>query len=473
MNSTTNIKKLKAAKVKCLHSFEFFTRYFFKQANNRKFILNDHHKIIIDALVKVSRGEIKRLIINIAPRYSKTELAVKMFIAWCMARNAQSKFIHLSYSDTLALDNSEEVKDLITSDEFQQLFPNVRIKKDSKAKNKWYTEAGGGVLARSSSGQVTGFGAGAVDEEDEFLSDSPKFAGAIIIDDPIKPDDAHSETLRNKINTKFDSTIRSRTNSRNTPIIVVMQRVHEEDLSGYLQTVEPGVWTVISLPAIKEDGTALWDHKHTIEELRQLEAINKYVFETQYMQNPTTPEGKPFHKSNLKWFTSAELPDILKNSEGCISYLDPKDEGSDFYCHVFGHIVGNSIYVTDVIHNQHNTDITIPASVNKIKENNCEHTVGETNAMGAMVVKSLRDQTQKKVVGIHNITNKMTRISTYEASIVRHMIFLSDSHVGSEYASYIQRLTSFAYAENKIDDAPDATAGLMSLAMIKYKHLFQ
>lgn len=287
----SRVKKLKVAKFLCLESLLFHTRYNFKQHHKRKFVIGDHHRIICDALEKVLSGEIKRLIIEIAPRYGKTELAVKQFIAHGLALNPAAKFIHLSYSDTLALDNSEEVKDLIQEDFYQELFPEVQLKKDSTSKKKWYTTAGGGVYATSAAGQVTGFGAGLVDEEDggramtpkekkelvekldamsdedrktlfanlddtkeerefrnnidEFLNgineqmefDHPilkkqKFGGAIIIDDSIKPEDADSDTIRERVNSRFDSTIRNRTNSRNTPIIVIGQRLHPRDLPG-------------------------------------------------------------------------------------------------------------------------------------------------------------------------------------------------------------------------------------------------
>jgi hypothetical protein len=86
------------------------------------------------------------------------------------------------------------------------------------------------------------------------------FGGAIIIDDPVKPDDADSDTLREKVNNRYDSTIKNRVNSRNTPIIVIMQRLHPMDLSGYLQRDdEEDEWEVIELPCIKKDGTALWE----------------------------------------------------------------------------------------------------------------------------------------------------------------------------------------------------------------------
>ena len=281
------ITEEKVIRYKTSNSFEFFIRYFFKELHGRRFVMNDHHNQMIEILEKVINGEITRLIINIAPRYSKTEIAVKNFIAFCLALNSKAKFIHLSYSDTLALDNSEEIKDFIQSDQFQRLY-DVKIKADSKSKKKWYTVDGGGVYATSAGGQVTGFGAGKVENDDEEIDDfmsyietARGFGGAIVIDDPIKPDDADSDTIREKINNRFDSTIRSRTNSRKTPIIIVMQRLHPEDLSGYLLDVEASKWHVLSLPVIKDDGTALWPFKHTIEELLDLQNANESVFKRQ------------------------------------------------------------------------------------------------------------------------------------------------------------------------------------------------
>ena len=90
----------------CKQDLLFFTRYMYKQMTGSKFVINWHHKEICDHLNKVVSGEIKNLIINVPPRYSKTELAVINFIPWCFLRNPSSKFIHLSYSNSLVLDNS-------------------------------------------------------------------------------------------------------------------------------------------------------------------------------------------------------------------------------------------------------------------------------------------------------------------------------------------------------------------------------
>lgn len=203
----------------------------FKERFKKKFITGKHHIEITEALDKVLTGEITRLIINIAPRYSKTEIAVKSFISMGLAINPKAKFIHLSYSDDLVRDSSSEIQDIINEDSYQRLFDVTLASTSTK---KWTTTAGGGLYAVSSSGQVTGFGAGVVDEEElsnavsdldgEFVS-YDGFAGAIVIDDPIKPDEAMSALVRNKVNLKFETTIRNRVNSRKTPIIIIMQRL--------------------------------------------------------------------------------------------------------------------------------------------------------------------------------------------------------------------------------------------------------
>ena len=118
-----------------------------------RFIVGDHHRKICEALDKVVRGEIKRLIINIAPRYGKTELVSKNFIAYGLALNPRSKFIHLSYSDDLVLDNSKEINETVQSDYYQRLFPEVVV--ESKNAKKWYTSVGGGLYAVSAAGLFT------------------------------------------------------------------------------------------------------------------------------------------------------------------------------------------------------------------------------------------------------------------------------------------------------------------------------
>jgi predicted phage terminase large subunit-like protein len=281
-------------KQKCEDSLLFFTRYIFKENTGNKFEAAEFHKTLSNTLHKVHNGEIKRLIINIPPRYGKTELAVKMFIAWTLAKNPMAKFIHLSYSDSLALDNSSMTKEYINSDAFQSIW-DLQLKKDSQSQKKWYTTQGGGVYATSSGGAITGFGAGS--------------GGAIIIDDPLKPDDALSDVRRSFINNRYNTTIRSRVNDRDVPIIVIMQRLHEDDLSGYLLDGGSGEqWHHLKLAALDENNNALWPEKHSFEELEAIRQADRYTFSGQYLQIPSPPEGGEWRKDWFNIINRAELP---------------------------------------------------------------------------------------------------------------------------------------------------------------------
>jgi len=293
-------KEKKVLKVMCENDLLFFTRYIYKENHRRNFIVSPHFVIIANKLMDVINGKTKRLIINIPPRYGKTELAVKAFIAYGLAINPSSKFIHLSYSDDLALDNSSQAKEYIESDSFQSLWP-MSLKKDAQGKKKWFNEHGGGVYATASGGAITGFGAG--------VADSKIFSGAIIIDDPLKPDDAFSEVKRKSVNERYNNTIRSRVNDRETPIIVIMQRLHEDDLSGYLLNGGSGEdWEHLCLPALNENNEPLWKEKHTFQELEAIRQGSRYTFAGQYMQTPAPDEGGEWKKEWFQIIDKSQVP---------------------------------------------------------------------------------------------------------------------------------------------------------------------
>lgn len=218
-----------------------FMRYFFKIREGNKMECNWHHYLIQYVLQAVLDCKVERLIINIAPGYTKTELAVINFITRGIAINHRAKFIHASYSRDLVLENSSKIKDTILTEEFQKLWP-MKIRTDKKSKAMWFTDDGGGMLAAATSGQITGFRAGRMQEG---------FTGAFIIDDPLKPDDGFSTPRRTTINTRFNNTMRSRLALETVPMIVIMQRIHEDDLSGYLLKGGSGdMWHHLTIPTL-------------------------------------------------------------------------------------------------------------------------------------------------------------------------------------------------------------------------------
>jgi predicted phage terminase large subunit-like protein len=459
---------LKVARIKCLKGLLFFTRYFFKKRFNRKFVIGEHHELICEALERVYRGEITRLIINIAPRYGKTEVAVKNFIANGLALNPAAKFIHLSYSDTLALDNSEEVKDMVQESWYQELFPEVQIKKDSKAKKKWYTTKGGGVYATSSNGQVTGFGAGKVDEEEENQEEDPAemdeffadwehkagFGGAIIIDDPLKPEDALSDLRREKVNSRYDSTISNRVNSRKTPIIIIMQRLHPQDLCGYvIENSEPGEWEVLSLPSIKADGTALWPFKHTLEELNKLWKRNARVFESQHLQNPKPLEG-------LLYKALREYGVIPPGNSSIRAICDTADTGNDYLCCIVYVVTTTAYYISDVYYTQEGMETTENEMAVFLTKHNVESIRIESNNGGRGFARNVEricrtiGNKRTSFDWFHQSDNKQVRIFT-KAAEVQNMIFFPAGWDKLWPAFYSAVTGYLAKGKNKHDDAPD------------------
>jgi predicted phage terminase large subunit-like protein len=269
----------------------WFTRWMFVNRRGYTWQQANHHKTVCDALMRVFRGECKRLIINIPPRYSKTEI-VKNFVGWSLGHYPDCEFIYTSYSGRLAAASSWDVRGLVQEPEYQAIFPGVQLRDDSKAKDEWRTSVGGIVYAVGSEGTITGYGAGKL---------RPGFGGALLIDDPHKADEARSDVMRQNVIDWFQNTFESRKNSPDTPIILIMQRLHESDLAGWLLNGGNGEkWEHVCLPALQDDCTALWPEKHSVEELRRMEAASPYPFAGQYQQRPAPAEGGLFKPDRVE-----------------------------------------------------------------------------------------------------------------------------------------------------------------------------
>lgn len=448
----------------CLSDVMNFTRHFFRYSNNddRKFVVGGHHVRICEKLNEVLQGKCRRLIINIPPRYGKTELAVKNFIAMGLALNPKSKFIHLSYSGTLAIDNSVAIKDIVNSEEYQRLFPGTRVKFGSDTKSRWDTEAGGCVYATSTLGQVTGFGAGLVGngKKKRYV-----FGGAIVIDDPIKPEDAFSEIEREKVNRRFETTIRNRLNSRETPIIVIMQRLHEHDLCGYLQEIEPDEWEVLSLPAIGyEDGEpkALWDFKFTLDELYNIKKANPMVFETQYMQNPTPLEGLMYGAFKTYHMIPFTRNAIRKN------YTDTADTGADYLCSINYVETETGNYITDVLYTDKPMEYTEPMVAAMLHRDDVNVANIESNNGGRGFARQVEAQTRilgnnrTRVAWFHQSANKDARIYSRSNEVTNLTYFPADWE--SRWPEFARHIKGFRKdGKDAHDDAEDALTGTIEM----------
>lgn len=437
--------------------FRMFVRYFFRVINGRDWVHNWHHDEIVDALLKCHRHETKRLLINIPPRYGKTELAVVMFIAWCLAKNKAAQFIHLSYADELALDNSARVKDLVMLDEFQCLWP-LSLNPDRKAKGLWRTAEGGGLKAGPAGGSVTGFGAGVGEEG---------FGGAIIIDDPLKPDDAESDVERNKINRRLNSTIASRVNAKATPIIMIMQRLHDDDAAGFVLgggTGEP--WEHLKIPVIDDKGKPLWPFRHTEKELAAIRMADKYVWNGQYMQEPIPDEGDYFHADGARWYET--LPEHL-TFYGSSDYA-VTEGGGDFTEHaVWGVCPQGNIYAVDWWSGQTKADRWIEEQLDLCAKWKPVIWAGETGPIKASVEPWLKRRMRERdiFVPLRWVNHSTAKYKTANARSLQAMweqgrVYLpKDKQWASDLLSQLTR-----FPRGKLDDKVD-TCGIFARTIQK------
>lgn len=390
-------------KLICEMSLLEYVKWSFFQKHKREFRVNHHHVTLCDALEQVYYGKIVNLVINVAPRYSKTEICVKAFIEWCILKtNGVAKFIHLTYAQSLALDSSSEIREDIKSDWYQQ-FWKIGIKRDSDAKEKWYTEAGGGVYATGTMGTITGFGAGAFEEVG--------FHGAIIVDDPLKPDEAHSDDVRAKANERLNSTILSRKNHPSkTPFILIMQRLHEKDMSGFVLGGGTDLDNVvhICMPAIMEDGSPLWAEKHNLTQLEAIKKASVRIFTGQYMQAPAPAEGNVLKRNHFK--TYKILParvDKFIFSIDC-AFKDKKD--SDFVVFQMWAKVGGEFYLVDQVRDRMSFTATKTALIAFCnKHPKVIRKLIEDKANGTAIIDSLKEKISG-IIPINPTESKQARV---------------------------------------------------------------
>ena len=380
MNEEAVIKQV--IREACEEDFGYFVQYMFRNFMGFEFKVQPFHKKLFETFTDIYENKHNRVIINIPPRHSKTEIS-KMFLAWVLAKNPQAKSLILSYSSDLATDNASYVRDYVLSEAFQDLWP-ISLKPDKKGKGHWVTTDNGEVYAAAAGGQVTGFGAG--------LDRQGCKGGLILIDDPLKPDDARHEKERNNVNNRFINTIKSRRNDIDVPIVIIMQRIHEDDLSGFLLDGGDGEdWTHIKIPVWDEDNQVIWPDRYSQTEAEIAHRSQPYVFAGQYLQEPAPIEGGMW---KLDWFeivNKAELPQNLK-WEMFVDGAYTKDTNND----PTGILIAARDPKTRTIYIRHNEGkhLEMPELLNHIKALidafNVSIVLAEPKASGKTLVQLLR-----------------------------------------------------------------------------------
>lgn len=281
--------------------FELFIDLFHYEITKENFIFKPFHLNIIKALENLvyndRESSKKNLVISIPPRWGKSAL-VKYAIAWFYCINKNCNNIYTSYSDILVLKFSEEIRRIVESDLYRKLF-GLSLELDAKSKRRWKIKDGGEMYASSMGGTITGMGAG--------LTDGNEFGGALVIDDPLKAIDFKSTIERQNCIDYYNETLKTRLNNmEKTPIILIMQRLHQEDLVGYIEKNEIDEWNIIEVKALDEEtNIAAWPEKMSSERLLRIRETNPFTYYSQYQQSPIQLGGSLIR---TEWFKRYREP---------------------------------------------------------------------------------------------------------------------------------------------------------------------
>ena len=259
------------------------------------FIEGAHHRVIADKLEKVARGELKRLIINMPPRHSKSEFASYLMPAWFLGRNPKLKIIQATHNTELAVRFGRKVRDLIADPQYKDIFPATNLKEDNKSAGKWQTDKGGEYFAAGVGAAVTGRG-----------------ADLFVIDDPHSEQDAMSEGAFDQAYEWYTSGPRQRLQPGGS-IIIVMTRWGKKDLTGRLIAAQGGdimadKWEVVEFPAILPSDKPLWPefwNKDALLSIKGSLPVGKW--NAQWQQTPTTSESAIVKR---EWWQMWEKEDI-------------------------------------------------------------------------------------------------------------------------------------------------------------------
>ena len=257
-----------------------------------------HNQIIANEFQKIHNGSIKRLIVNMPPRHTKSEFASTYFPAWLIGRNPKLKIMQVSNNTELAVRFGSKVRNLMEQAEYKQIFGDVSLREDSKAKGRWETNQGGEYYAAGVGASITGRG-----------------ADLLIIDDPHTEQDTLSDNAFDKAYDWYTSGPRQRLQPGGS-IVVVMTRWAQPDLTGKLIAAqsEPKAdqWSIIKFPAIMPSGKPVWPEYWSLEDLEKTKAsISQRNWNAQYMQDPTAEEGAIIKREWWRPWTGQGVPNLL------------------------------------------------------------------------------------------------------------------------------------------------------------------
>jgi predicted phage terminase large subunit-like protein len=416
---------------------------------------NWHLEVIAVKLTEVRRGKIKRLIINLPPRHLKSSMASVALPAWCLGLDPAAQILCVSYAQDLADKLARDCRAIMMSPWYRRLFP-TRLAPHRHAVQEFITTRQGYRLATSTGGVLTGRG-----------------ADLVIIDDPLKPEEALSDAQRRAANEWYDHTLYSRLNDkRHGAIVIVMQRLHEDDLVGHVLAQEE--WEIIRFPAIAEAdevhqidtlfgprcftrrrGEALHPNREPLETLDRIRrTVGEYNFAGQYQQSPAPLGGGLVKAEWFKRYRQSEVPEQFDRIVQSWDTANKATELSDFsVCTTWG-VKGKQLFLLAVFRRR----LEYPALKRAVREQqslfNATVVLIEDKASGTQLIQELIGDGCYGVTRYQPSGDKIMRLHAQTAMIENGFVLIPET--APWLAEYLHELTVFP--RGKHDDQADSTA---------------
>lgn len=430
----------------------FIARCFMTLEPGKPYLANWHIHAISHQLMRVQRGECKRLIINVPPRSAKSICVSIAYTAWAMGHDPRKRIMAISYGNELALKLAADVRSVVTTDWYRRLFPAFGIK--TSRSNELVTTQQGYRFAGSVGGSVLGRG-----------------ADLIVIDDPINGLNAvTSAATRRKVAEFYDTTLYSRLNDKlNGAIIIVMQRLHQDDLVGHVLDKEE--WEVLSIPAIAPedcryrigDGAEAFYHRRAGEVLhfdreplsylntvrRNLGTLN---FSAQYQQNPVPAEGQVIKRA---WIQDYEMrPAAFERVIASWDTASTKAEHSDWSVGTVWGAIGQQFYLLDVIRGRWEAPELRKKILAVARGHEVDATLIENTELGRALSQDLRRSHELYPLLQQSRLDKTARLMAQAARFEAGQVFLPCS--AAWLGDYLSELLAFPIGH--YDDQVDATS---------------
>ena len=438
------------------HDFTTFAALCFQALNPQtELAMNWHLEVIAAKLTAVREGKIRRLIINLPPRHLKSLMASIAFPAWCLGQDPSAQILCVSYAQDLADKLARDCRGIMMSPWYRRIF-STRLAPHRQAVQEFITTRQGYRLATSTGGVLTGRG-----------------ADIILIDDPLKPEEALSDAQRKVANEWYDHTLYSRLNDkRHGAIVIIMQRLHEDDLIGHVLAQEG--WEVLSFAAIAEadevhrietilkpkcfrrrQGEALHPDREPLETLDHIRrTIGEYNFAGQYQQSPAPLGGGLVKAEWFKRYGEKDRPERFDRIVQSWDTANKATELSDFsVCTTWG-VKGKDLFLLGLFRRR----LEYPALKRAVREQQslfgANEVLIEDKASGTQLIQELIADGCHGVTRYQPTCDKIMRLHAQTAMIENGFVYIPEA--APWLAEYLHELTVFP--KGKHDDQVDSTA---------------